>query len=253
MSTPQTKPKARSVKKKAEPELSVDATPVVVASEPTPVVVTPSPAPVPEPTPSPAPTPLSETVKVETEVDSASSSSTGVEEVKVEEVLDPVEKLQLQFDNLRSQVAVEIALLGDSEKVFKKTRVLTFLRKMNRQVNMIEKQTFRLVKNKKSVRKNKVVSGFQKPTRISKDLTKFTGWNENDLHSRVEVTKYICDYIKTNNLQNPQDRRQIVPDAKLQKLLGYNPKKETEPLRYYSIQFHLNKMKHFPKEPVLVQ
>lgn len=252
MSTPQTKPKARSLKKKAEPELSVDATPVVVAPapEPTPVVVTPSPAPVPEPTP--APTPLSETVKVEPEVDSA-SSSTGVEEVKVEEVLDPVEKLQLQFDNLRSQVAVEIALLGDSEKVFKKTRVLTFLRKMNRQVNMIEKQTFRLVKNKKSVRKNKVVSGFQKPTRISKDLTKFTGWNENDLHSRVEVTKYICDYIKTNNLQNPQDRRQIVPDAKLQKLLGYNPKKETEPLRYYSIQFHLNKMKHFPKEPVLVQ
>ena len=240
MST-QTKPKPRASKKKAEvvsepqvkaePELPVAPAPV----EPTPVVVV-------------EPEPVVESVPEEVVV-----SESGVEPeelvVKSEEsTADPVEKLQNQFDMLRSLLSVELALLSDSDKPFKKPKVLTLLRKVTRQVNLLEKQAFRLVKNKKSVRKNKVVSGFQKPTRISKDLAKFTGWNDTDLHSRVEVTKFICDYIKTNNLQNPQDRRQIVPDAKLQKLLGYNPKKETEPLRYYSIQFHLNKMNHFPKD-----
>lgn len=244
MST-QPKPRTRSNKnKKAETEVVSE---VVVAPEPTPTpVVAEAPtAPVEAP-----PVATHEPVSSETEAEVEAVEE--VEAVKAEENLDPVEKLQSQFDSLRNQLSAELSLLGESDKAFKKARVLTFLRKVNRQVNMIEKQTFRLVKNKKSVRKNKVVSGFQKPTRISKDLAKFTGWNENDLHSRVEVTKFICDYIKTNNLQNPQDRRQIVPDAKLQKLLGYNPKKETEPLRYYSIQFHLNKMKHFPKEPVVV-
>ena len=252
MST-QTKPKSRVSKKKAESEVAVE-----VAPTPVPVPV---PTPVSVPTPEPTPVVVSEPVvevspvvnaEAEPEVESVEVSSTAEEEVKADEPADPVERLQNQFDSLRKLVTDELALLSESDKAFKKNKVLTLLRKVNRQVNLLEKQTFRLVKNKKSVRKNKVVSGFQKPTRISKDLTKFTGWNENDLHSRVEVTKFICDYIKTNNLQNPEDRRQIVPDAKLQKLLGYNPKKETEPLRYYSIQFHLNKMKHFPKDPVVV-
>jgi len=242
MST-QTKPKPRASKKKPE-----------VVSETQVKVEPPMPEPVAQ---EPAPAPVVETVVVEPVVESVpeevvvSESGAEPEElvVKVDDsTVDPVERLQNQFDMLRSLLSVELALLSDSDKPFKKPKVLTLLRKVTRQVNLLEKQAFRLVKNKKSVRKNKVVSGFQKPTRISKDLAKFTGWNETDLHSRVEVTKFICDYIKTNNLQNPQDRRQIVPDTKLQKLLGYNPKKETEPLRYYSIQFHLNKMNHFPKD-----
>ena len=243
MST-QTKPKPRASKKKAE----VVSEPQVKAEPELPV----APAPV-EPTPVVEPVVVEPEPVVESVPEEVVVSESGVEPeelvVKSEEsTADPVEKLQNQFDMLRSLLSVELALLSDSDKPFKKPKVLTLLRKVTRQVNLLEKQAFRLVKNKKSVRKNKVVSGFQKPTRISKDLAKFTGWNDTDLHSRVEVTKFICDYIKTNNLQNPQDRRQIVPDAKLQKLLGYNPKKETEPLRYYSIQFHLNKMNHFPKD-----
>ena len=229
--------RTRSSRKKQD----VEETPL---PEPTPM---PEPTPLPEPTqlpeetPMPEPTPLPEETPMAEETPMPSES-------KVEEPTDPVEKLQKQFEDLRALVSSEILTMSESDKPLKKTKVLTLLRKVNRQVNQLEKQTFRLVKNKKAVRKNKVVSGFQKPTRISKELAKFTNWSSNDLHSRVEVTKFICDYIKTNNLQNPTDRRQIIPDGKLQKLLGYNPKVETEPLRYYSIQFHLNKMKHFPKE-----
>lgn len=235
----QTKSKSSRGKKKQETEVPVEPPPQVVEV----VVETPSPVLVNEPEPVPVPSPPKE------EVVELVEEVLPEEEVVVESS-DPVEKLQKQFEELRLLVSSEITNLTESEKEVKKSKVVAFLRKVNRQVNLLEKQAFRLVKTKKSTRKNKVVSGFQKPTRISKELAKFTGWNDSELHSRVEVTKFICDYIKNNNLQNPDDRRQILPDAKLQKLLGYNPKKEPEPLRYYSIQFFLNKMKHFPKDTV---
>ena len=38
--------------------------------------------------------------------------------------------------------------------------------------------------------------------------------------SRAEVTKKIWDYIKKNDLQDPDDRRTILSDAKLAVILG---------------------------------
>lgn len=246
----QTKTRASRAGKKKEVEVPV--VPVedsVVVDTPPTVVETPQTPTVPN---TPQVKSNEEVVVEEVVSDEVAKVETDETKVENEEVVDPVEKLQSQFDNLRLLLSDEISNLTESEKEIKKSKVVAFLRKVNRQINLLEKQAFRLVKTKKSNRKNKVVSGFQKPTRISKELAKFTGWNESELRSRVEVTKFICDYIKANNLQNPDDRRQILPDSKLQKLLGYNPKKEPEPLRYYSIQFFLNKMKHFPKEPVEV-
>ncbi|HEX2582512.1 MAG TPA: type I DNA topoisomerase [Chlamydiales bacterium] len=41
--------------------------------------------------------------------------------------------------------------------------------------------------------------------------------------SRPEVTKRLWVYIKENNLQDPKNKRTIVPDAKLAKVIGKNP------------------------------
>lgn len=41
--------------------------------------------------------------------------------------------------------------------------------------------------------------------------------------ARTEVTKKIWEYIKANNLQDPSDKRIIVPDAKLATVLGSEP------------------------------
>ena len=82
-------------------------------------------------------------------------------------------------------------------------------------------------------------------------MAKFTGWNQEELRSRVEVTKHICKYIKDHELQNPEDRRQIQveKDAKLQKLLGYEPGKDSEPVTYYRLQSFMKS--HFlPSEVV---
>lgn len=79
------------------------------------------------------------------------------------------------------------------------------------------------------------LSGFKKPVAVSKGMLKFTGWDASQNYSRNDVTQFICNYIKENNLQNPEDRRKILPDKKLAKLLGYDAKDE-EPLTYFRIQ-----------------
>jgi chromatin remodeling complex protein RSC6 len=149
------------------------------------------------------------------------------------------------FDELIEMVDDEIQRLRDGPI---KTKGIKFLRSLNKRVKTLRNQTARVTKQKtKTPRKGNNNSGFQKPVKISKELAKFAGWSEDELRSRVEVTKYICDYISEHNLQNPDDRRQIKPDTKLQKLLGYNPKTAEQPLRYYSIQTQLKKQNHFPK------
>lgn len=40
---------------------------------------------------------------------------------------------------------------------------------------------------------------------------------------RTAVTKGLWVYIKENNLQDPENRRVIVPDAKLSLVLGNDP------------------------------
>ena len=84
---------------------------------------------------------------------------------------------------------------------------------------------------------------FLKPVKISKELAKFTGWDPAVEKSRVDVTKYICNYIKDNNLQNPTDRRQIQveKDPKFKKLLEFDSGSGV--LTYYSLQTYLKK--HF--------
>ena len=149
------------------------------------------------------------------------------------------------FADLVTLINEEIA---SSTAAGTKTTTNKFLRIVNKNIKLLEVHTLRVIKQ--NIRKPKKIitvnnSGFLKPVEISADMAKFTGWNPDELHSRVDVTKYICNYIKENGLQDPDDRRMIKPDGKLQKLLGYDVKASDDPLRYYSLQTHLKK--HFPK------
>jgi chromatin remodeling complex protein RSC6 len=63
-------------------------------------------------------------------------------------------------------------------------------------------------------------------TRKARDPTKarepsgFLGVAHGSKLSRTEVTKKINSYIKTNNLQVPENKRSFKPDAKLSAILG---------------------------------
>lgn len=82
--------------------------------------------------------------------------------------------------------------------------------------------------------------GFKKPVKISKELQSFLGVSEESI-ARGDVTKYICNYIRDHNLQNPENRKLIIPDTKLSKLIGHN-----NMTSYFIIQREIQP--HFIKE-----
>ena len=60
-------------------------------------------------------------------------------------------------------------------------------------------------------------SEFMKPMRPSEQLAKIVGAQP---LPRTEVTKKIWAYIKKHKLQNPQNKREILADEKLQPIFG---------------------------------
>lgn len=115
-------------------------------------------------------------------------------------------------------------------------------------VRDLEKKAVREIKtaNKKSKRSaskgNRTPSGFVKPAPISAELAAFLGKAKGTEMARTDVTKEINAYIRANSLQDKDNGRIIVPDAKLTKLL--NLKKEDQ-LTYFNLQRYMSP--HFSK------
>jgi len=59
--------------------------------------------------------------------------------------------------------------------------------------------------------------GLARPVTPSADLAAITGA---DPLPRSEVVSKVWDHIRKNNLQNPQNKREIVADDKLKKVFG---------------------------------
>ena len=60
-------------------------------------------------------------------------------------------------------------------------------------------------------------SAFMKPMTVSPELAAIVGKGP---MSRTEVTKGLWDYIKKNNLQDPNNKRDILADDKLKAVFG---------------------------------
>ena len=65
--------------------------------------------------------------------------------------------------------------------------------------------------------KEKKPSAFMKPVQVSDTLAEIVGHGP---MARTEVTKKLWDYIKKHKLQAHDNKRNIVPDQKLGKVLG---------------------------------
>ncbi len=144
------------------------------------------------------------------------------------------ETVDADFDAMIALINERLALANADDK---KNGAAKVFRTLLKGVKTLKGDISRISRQKtRTVRQNSSSSGFMKPVKISDEMAKFTGWDAGQLRSRVEVTKFICDYVKSNNLQKEDDRRQIVPDSKLAKLLKYDSKKEEKPLTYYYLQ-----------------
>jgi chromatin remodeling complex protein RSC6 len=84
-------------------------------------------------------------------------------------------------------------------------------------------------------------SGFAKPNKISNELCDFIGVPYGTEKSRTDITRFINAYVKEHNLNNPNNRRFIIPDAKLKVILNV---KDGEEINYFILQKLISH--HFP-------
>jgi upstream activation factor subunit UAF30 len=149
------------------------------------------------------------------------------------------ESVEAEFTALIGSIEEEVNRLRSASEG-KVTKGVKFLRSVNKTLKTLKNHALRVSKHRATTRRNNTNSGFLKPVQISKDLAKFTGWDPAQPRSRVDVTKFICDYIRQNNLQDPEDKRRIRVDSdpNLKKLLRFDGK-DGKPLTYYSLQTYL--------------
>ena len=91
----------------------------------------------------------------------------------------------------------------------------------------------------------KPLNGFSKPGNVSDELREFLGLGSDELIARVDVTKAITKYCNDNKLTNKEDKRILIPDKKLSKLLRIDSKTDGD-LTYFNLQKYLKI--HFPNK-----
>jgi hypothetical protein len=144
------------------------------------------------------------------------------------------EELSVAFDTLMARIEGELTQTREYKKRDVNVRVW---RSMLKDIKKIKSASLKSMKKSKKVNSTeKNISGFMKPVHISEEMAAFTGWDPEILRTRVDVTNFVCSYIKENDLQNPRDKREILSDQKLRTLLDYDPKTDDKPLTYCYIQ-----------------
>ena len=100
-----------------------------------------------------------------------------------------------------------------------------------------------LGKGKRKNAGNKSPSGFSKPGPISDELRTFLGVGKDELVARTEVTKKINTYCREKGLQDQKDKRKLLPDKTLTKLLRIGKGDE---LTFFNLQKYMKV--HFPNK-----
>lgn len=145
-----------------------------------------------------------------------------VEQVEANEVPQAPEQPELSFESILADFAKAKELNIQANRII--VVAMNNLKKMSKKVN---------IKKKREKNPNSAPSGFARPGPISSELSKFLGKKEGEEVARTFVTRYMSVYIKDNELQNPERKREIRLDDKLAKLFG---KKTGSTIEYFEIQ-----------------
>ena len=148
------------------------------------------------------------------------------EEVKQEEVKQ--EETTNEFDVLRTFItdiqtkATSLDEVSIKDLLKLKKELVSLTKTALSQTKKVEKLYNKNTSTKK--KRKSTTSGFDKPivltTAAKTFITKSCKGEVTDTLSRRDVNKFIHSYIKDNNLQNPENRRQIKPDSHLKKILS---------------------------------
>ena len=136
-------------------------------------------------------------------------------------------------DNITAQINALIGTIAN---------LVTELKSVQSEVKSLQKNYGKVLKehtkNSKKKNTNRQPSGFAKPSKISDEMAEFLSLDKSELVPRNEITKLINKYIIDNDLRNPSDKRQIVPNKELSTLLNLQG---DEKLSYFNLQKY---MKH---------
>ena len=128
------------------------------------------------------------------------------------------------------------------------TALQTQIRGLEKSVRK-EMKTLKKEASKNRNKGNRKPSGFAKPSRVSDELCIFMNKDKGTEIARTEVTQFLIKYINEHSLQYPENKKVILPDATLKKLLEV---KDGDEVTYFNLQGLMNK--HFIKNiPVVVE
>ena len=153
-----------------------------------------------------------------------------------EETAAPVEATVSVFDQFSEFMAKLQAVSAQMSSL------RTEFRSLERQVSKDLKAAAKVNQKRKRKSGNRAPSGFVKPTLISNELAAFLGKPEGTEMARTEVTREINAYIRAHSLQDKDNGRKIIPDAKLKGLLKL---KKGDELTYFNLQKYMSP--HFAK------
>jgi upstream activation factor subunit UAF30 len=154
---------------------------------------------------------------------------------KVEEPVKPetIQPVAQQENVLQGIVEKVNALVTMGKELQVQLKVLS--KEWDKQQKIIDK-----VQKKRQNAKNSP-SGFAKPNKISDELCDFIGEPHGTEKSRTDITRFINAYIKEHNLNKPENKRFILPDEKLRKILNVDANEE---INYFILQKLISH--HFP-------
>jgi chromatin remodeling complex protein RSC6 len=152
-----------------------------------------------------------------------------------EKVPDTVSNYATEFTHLLDQLRVLQTTLKD---------LTQYTQKLEKRVAKDQKAVLKRVNGKRKRATNSgSPSGFSKPGPISDELRSFLNIGKDELIARTEVTKRINTYCKDNKLQGEKDKRVLLPDKPLRKLLRLSTKDE---LTFFNLQKYMKI--HFPNK-----
>lgn len=166
-------------------------------------------------------------------------------------VMQQVDNMTKRFDALISARMEQLTLTKNE---------LVELKKMQKEFLLTVKNLTKKTKRKRPLFNEdgtpRKPSGFASPVVVSDLLYKFLeqfGVQKGQPIARTDVTRFVTQYIKDKNLQNPEHRREIVPDKALREIFG-EPVEHKDPndlsspkvWTYLRMQKYLSS--HFPKK-----
>lgn len=183
------------------------ATPTVLSTVPAPATVAPTPA-----TPVVVATETATTSSVPT----AQATETVVPDNVLSSIIDKVNTLSAAIKDIQANLKVLSKEYDKQQKIIEKAQ-------------------------KKRLNAKNSPSGFAKPNKISDELCDFIGVPHGTEKSRTDITRLINAYVKEHNLNKPENKRFILPDDKLKKILNVG---DSEEINYFILQRLISH--HFP-------